>query len=747
MKRKLSIVALALLAIGATLIAGKLITKEQDIYINEVRSWDTSGNREGYYGSDYIELYNSSDGDVSLNDWYISDDARNLKKCQIHDVTIGAKGFALLYANEKNDTGDSLNFKLDSAGEKIYLSDAQGYLVDSIFVPKQEYGTVYARVTDGAKEWRVKEESTDYSNNEAKILPTRSLEAPVFSNESGFYESPFELEIETMKGGTIYYTLDGSEPTEESLKYKEPIVIENISNRPNILTSVRNVVKDWAEYYPDTTLVDKAVIVRAMVIDEKGNTSKVSTRTYFVDESDYERKYVVSIVADFDEMFGEQGIFVTGKDYDEGESSKPNFLKSGRKWEIRGNMEIFQDGNNILNQEVGIRTQGASTRLAAKKKMSIFSREEYSDSQYFEGIKFGDKKAHSIYTNHSITNIVFPDMLRDRSLALQNPKEASVFLNGEYWYDTYLLEKYNKYYLQENYQVDPKNVIIIKGDEATEGPDDAYDYYFGVLGSAAIHDMSIPEEYERFKQKIDIQSYIDYMCANIYLCNMDMSETKNIMLWRTIENEGTEFGDGRWRFMIYDMDCVEWVNWSYYDAEEKAAINSFNEVMQFTKMSIDEHKIYASCKKNEEFAKQFVLSFMDMANVNFSLKNIERIFDKWNYKLEGRLKDFFENRFNYIVSYMAEEFALTGSLEKVTLRITDIEGGNIRLNTTIPDLSEGSWTGKYYTDYPITVTAVPEDGYQFVGWSGNIESDNITIETSLKEGGITLEAIFEKIPE
>jgi len=219
------------------------------------------------------------------------------------------------------------------------------------------------------------------------------------------------------------------------------------------------------------------------------------------------------------------------------------------------------------------------------------------------------------------------------------------------------------------------------------------------------------------------------------------------MLWRTIENEGTEFGDGRWRFMIYDMDCVEWVNWSYYDAEEKAAINSFNEVMQFTKMSIDEHKIYASCKKNEEFAKQFVLSFMDMANVNFSLKNIERIFDKWNYKLEGRLKDFFENRFNYIVSYMAEEFALTGSLEKVTLRITDIEGGNIRLNTTIPDLSEGSWTGKYYTDYPITVTAVPEDGYQFVGWSGNIESDNITIETSLKEGGITLEAIFEKIPE
>ena len=84
------------------------------------------------------------------------------------------------------------------------------------------------------------------------------------------------------------------------------------------------------------------------------------------------------------------------------------------------------------------------------------------------------------------------------------------------------------------------------------------------------------------------------MCANIYLCNMDMSETKNITLWRTIEDEGTEFGDGRWRFMIYDIDCVEWVNESYYDVEEKAAINSFTQKMQYTKMSIDEHKIYAS---------------------------------------------------------------------------------------------------------------------------------------------------------
>ena len=71
----------------------------------------------------------------------------------------------------------------------------------------------------------------------------------------------------------------------------------------------------------------------------------------------------------------------------------------------------------------------------------------------------------------------------------------------------------------------------------------------------------------------------------------------------------------------------------------------------------------------------------------------------------------------------------------------------LSINTTIPDLSEGSWTGKYYTDYPVTVTAVPADGYEFVGWSGSVTSNSDTIEAEVVEGGITLEAIFGKIAD
>lgn len=751
MKKKIGIVALTIAAIAALMIMSKFIVKEQIIYINEVRSWDSDVRRDGYFGSDYIELYNASSDVVSLEGWYVSDDPADLTKCRISGVNIEPKGFVLLYANEKNNSGDSLNFKLNPAGEKIYLSDAQGYLVDSIYVPEQEFGTVYARKTDGGKEWSVMEASILSSNYDSKILPVRSLEKPVFSHESGFYDESFTLTIDAEEGQKIYYTLDGSEPTVESNVYENGILIENASHNPNICNAVKNVVQEWLEYEPNDYVVDKATIVRAIAMNEENQASEVVTQTYFVDENKYQDKKVVSIVADFDDMFGSHGIFVTGEGYDEyylsdGEVdwAAPNFLQSGRRWEIEGNMQILQNGSETLNQGVGIRTQGASTRLASKKKMSLFSREEYSDSAYFDGLSLGGNPIHSVYTNHSISNIVFPELLKDRAVSIQHPMECTVFLNGEYWYDTYLLEKYNKYYLQETYQVNPENVIIIKDQAATEGPEDAYAYYDGVRGSAAMNDMSIPEEYERFKEKADIQSYIDYICANVYLCNMDMSETKNSMCWRTIADEGTEYGDTRWRWMIYDMDCVEWMNWSYYEASEKASVNSFTEVMQFTGMSIDEHKIYASCKKNPEFAEQFVLSFMDMANVNFAVENVEKAFGKWNTELDGDLRNFFEHRFNYIVPYMAEQFELKGTLEEVTLKINDVEGGTIQLNTTAPDLSEGSWTGRYYTDYSVTVTAVPADGYEFVGWSGSMTSDSAAIEAEVLQGGITLEAMFQK---
>lgn len=666
MKKKIWLLFLTGLILSVTLGVGKSVSGRQEIFINEVRSHDASVKRDGCYGSDYIELYNASSEAKDLSGWYISDDETDLKKCRIDGVVIQAGEWVLLYADGKNDSGDSLNFKLNAEGEKIFLSDARGNLVDSVYVPKLEFGTVYARVTDGAREWAVLEETAAASNAGAKKLPARSLKEPLFSHESGFYDNAFTLTLEAGAGETIYYTLDGSVPDENSFVYEDGIEIRNISAQPNVCSLVQNVVQDWKEYTPDEEPTDKAVIVRAVAMNGEEHASEVVTKTYFVDEGEYQDRTVLSITADFEDFFGKNGIFVTGEGYDEWylcedgsvEWTAPNFLLGGRAWEIQGNLQIFEKGTESLNQKIGIRTQGASTRMYAKKRMSIYARKEYSGSSYFQEMIFPGKRTHSFSLNESVSNVALPELVSNRQVAVQEAKKVTVFLNGEFWYDTYVMEKYDKYYLEQTYGVDRDNVVILKNQEVEEGPENGRELYQQMLEFAQENDLSLEENYARLEEMVDMQSYIDYLCANIYLCNMDLAENKNYLVWRTVEDDGSEQGDGRWRFMMYDTDCLEWMNPAVYGVDSKAEVNSFSQKMEYTETAITDHILYKAVKENEKFRIQFAESFLDMVNTDFSMEHVQTVFESWDQTPE-MYGDFFEKRSEYIVPCMIEELELT----------------------------------------------------------------------------------------
>ena len=56
----------------------------------------------------------------------------------------------------------------------------------------------------------------------------------------------------------------------------------------------------------------------------------------------------------------------------------------------------------------------------------------------------------------------------------------------------------------------------------------------------------------------------------------------------------------------------------------------------------------------------------------------------------------------------------------VTITVDDASMGDIILNNTHIDftsLSNGSFSGKYFTEYELTLTAAPKAGYKFAGWS------------------------------
>ena len=96
MKKWLAMIGSLLIAAIIFIIGNRYAQKEQSIVINEVRSWDTSVLRTGHFGSDYIELYNTTNEAISLHGWYLSDDTEDARKNQIQELVIEAKGYLVL---------------------------------------------------------------------------------------------------------------------------------------------------------------------------------------------------------------------------------------------------------------------------------------------------------------------------------------------------------------------------------------------------------------------------------------------------------------------------------------------------------------------------------------------------------------------------------------------------------------------------------------------------------------------------
>ena len=93
-----------------------------------------------------------------------------------------------------------------------------------------------------------------------------------FSQPAGFYEGSFLLELSSDDpGAKIYYTLDGTEPTETSLLYTEPILIASREGEPNIFSAVESIAADWNKPEVEVT---KATIVRAKAIDDQTGADK-----------------------------------------------------------------------------------------------------------------------------------------------------------------------------------------------------------------------------------------------------------------------------------------------------------------------------------------------------------------------------------------------------------------------------------------------------------------------------------------
>ena len=564
---------------------------------------------------------------------------------------------------------------ISAGGTRIILCGKTGNPLEEVDVPALRYNTSFARLSDGDGEFGILSPSPGSSNasSEALIIPSESgLE---LSRESGFYDEPFKLEIKDNRASEIYYTLDGSDPIRKGKPYSAPIVISDNSAAPNRYADIKETscffvdptsVQIDAEkiYKLPSSKVDKAVVVRATSRGKDGSFSEVKTGVYFVgygDRPQYKGLPVMSIVTDPEDLFGyEKGIYVTGKAMDDflvrenEENVTPwddaNYRNRGIEWEREAVMSFF-DGDKSLEaqQNVGVRIKGNWSRAYPQKSLNIYARKEYGSSSFDTAFFEEDIRENAITmfnggndASCKLEDSLASDLAAGRAAAApvskEEPLQFSVmryypcflFLNGEYWGIMDLSEKYDKDYIAGHYGVREDNVVMIKNLELEVGEEEDIGLYDELRYLVYTGEFEKPENYDKFCEAVDIDSFLDYYAFRIYMGNRYDWPARNFALWRTREvEEGVEYGDCRWRFMLFD------VNNKSMDPEDLDAGYDFVAYVREGDNMFDE------LMKNPGFEKRFYNRLEELSLSNCSPENVKIVVENRREIMELPMKEWY----------------------------------------------------------------------------------------------------------
>lgn len=703
---------------------------------------------------DWIELYNASEETISLTGWSMTDDESNIEKFILPDIEIAPGAYRIIYATGEGyaDSNVFLNFKL-SVGENLYLFDNQKKMVDSVTLPALKQDTSYARITDAGIDWANAVPTPEATNDNMQLVQTVYVEEPEFSLDGGYYNGTQLLELSADYGLDVYYTVDGSEPDQNSILYTEPILIENRSYEKNVLSARTDISIEECYRYAPAEPVDKITVIRAAAFDKDGNKSEIVTNSYVIDIQNgetYRNLMTVSLVTNPSYLFDpEDGRYVLGREYEEFAAEngyimdkgtpRPNYWGGGRFTEMPGNVEIFDAaGNTVLNQNIGMRIRGNATRNLSQKSFSVFAREKYSGTELFDADVFGNGHEYHrliLMSDRDVPKVrheLHAELLEDRNVETQQFIRCNVFLDGEYWGVYSIAEVFSEEYIYNHYGI-PKEEVIFNDNlwpeellELCANPDN----------------LSDSELYDELTARIDLDSFIDYYASMLYIDNYDWLSYNGYVWKSSTVSYDNPYQDGKWRWMVYD---TEW-------SEEKYDRNTFREAM-IDSWSTD--PIVKVLMTSDEFRQKFATVFMDLANTTFEkeyvLYKIDEVFGRYAHAMDAqgfrwgddwadevyldldKIKEFFINRFDYAAGYLKEELSLNGELALVEIENTDASKGSIQVNTVVPELEDGKWSGYYYTDYPLQLSVEETEKGAFAGWydkNDNLIGENkiITVE-------------------
>ena len=737
---------------------------ESFVSINEVCS-DNKGSLTDALGkkSDWIELYNSGDEDINLAGYGLTDNVKKPFKWVFPETVIPSKGYLTVFASSNNTVIDGeihTNFNISKDGEPIMLSNPEGGVISIIDLPAIQTDKTMARIPDGSNALKIAYATPSAQNTENSVISS-FVPLPQFSAESGFYENPFDLSVTSTAGAEIHYTLDGSIPDINSPVIGQSLNIYNKSNDENGISAFTYKAKGETgnNVYVPTVKIDKATLLNAIAIDSSGNSSEIVTKTYFVGlniKDNYNNEAVISVSADSSAFFdGEEGIFT-------------HPLERSNLFDAPVHMTMFEgDGKVVLDQGCKISVRGLGARGEDQKSLTFKASGDYGPSTFdydiFRGkavSKVNGKRIKS-YGSFALRGGLdgsrskgerwMDPAMQERSKTLdtawQSGRGCILFINGEYWGHYYIQERVGTDYVEAHYGVDEDDVILFKTTNAKgDATIDDAELRANDIRWLQNTDFSTEENYRQLEAKFDIPQMLIYYAVNLACQNLDWG-SYNFAMWRSRNITDAPYEDGKWRFLLYDLDAC-------YINGTSTPVNMLNDAF------------VTAIRSNESLKKRFIHTLTDVyTNWYDTLEVIDDMlywsdelhtvldahWDRWGkpaytYSPYGSINNVLSLK-PYYIKTLREQFGLTGEFTHLNVRTNDEEMGTFKVN----DLPEGtvgaSYNGWYFNDYTVTLEAIPKDGYEFIGWQvsegASVSDENGFItDVSIPDNGAHVVALF-----
>ncbi len=378
---------------------------------------------------------------------------------------------------------------------------------------------------------------------------------------------------------------------------------------------------------------------------------------------------VMSISVNYDDFFDSKtGIYVKGEIFDKAledflseeklrdpETARKldaNYKQKGKEWEREASITFFEvtpDGAEaVLSQNCGVRVQGNYSRSDIQKGLRLYARTDYGENNFdyaFFGEDYMNKSGEIMDKFDTLVlrnggNCAFTakfndtywqSLIEDLNCSTQKSRPCVVYLNGEYWGLYILQEDYTNDYAEDYYGVNKSDVVIYKGDAESlalgykldEGklPDGIKDetYYFHeLLNFFETHnDLENEEDYNEFIKLVDPASVMDYFAVQSWIDNKWDWPGKNWSMWKTVTNDGSEYGDGRWRLMFYDIEFGGVCGAG--DAQNNTIKNANYKDKGLLDMDTDNPAVlcFAYLMTNDAFCEEFCAKLSGLSEGNF----------------------------------------------------------------------------------------------------------------------------------